>query len=51
VGQALGAIDGPAWFLVVLHPGTGHAGPLFEWADERVFLNLESRTTNLDDRT
>jgi hypothetical protein len=49
---ALGAMDDHAWFLVVvLHPGTWHAGPLFEGLDQRVFLNLESRTTNLDDRT
>ncbi|SBO43270.1 ureidoglycolate lyase [Cyanobium sp. NIES-981] len=41
----------PSRRLVVLHPGTWHAGPLFEGPGERVFLNLESRTTNLDDRT
>lgn len=41
----------PPCCLVLLHPGTWHAGPLFEGPDERVFLNLESRTTNLDDRT
>jgi ureidoglycolate hydrolase len=35
--------------LVVLHPGTWHAGPLFEGPAERVFLNLEARSTNVDD--
>ena len=41
----------PPHQLVVLHVGTWHAGPLFIGADERVFLNLESRTTNINDLT
>ncbi|MFQ6537831.1 MULTISPECIES: ureidoglycolate lyase [Aphanothece] len=47
----LHAFSIPPRRLVVLHPGTWHAGPLFAGPAERVFLNLESRTTNRDDRT
>ena len=35
--------------LVVLRPGTWHAGPLFSTPAEMVFINLESRTTDDDD--
>ena len=37
--------------LVVLRPGTWHAGPLFSTPAEMVFINLESRTTDDDDVT
>jgi ureidoglycolate hydrolase len=39
----------PPRCLVVLHPGTWHAGPLFESPADLVFCNLESRRTNEED--
>lgn len=41
----------PPRCLVVLRPGTWHAGPLFSTPAEMVFVNLESRTTDDDDVT
>lgn len=47
----LQAFQIPPRCLVVLHPGTWHAGPLFDAPAELVFCNLELRDTNLNDRS
>ena len=40
----------PPRCIVKLHPGTWHAGHLFERPTELVFCNLELRDTNAKDR-